>query len=76
MDYSPLTQPARVSVSFKRSSTKDAGEGFDIDVSEGATEEEAQRVLKLALDLRQSALAALTGKGLVEQLEESLTNAS
>jgi hypothetical protein len=63
----------RVSVSFKRSSTKDAGEGFDIDVYEGCPEGEADRVMALAKKLREEAIEALKPKPLLEQLEESLS---
>lgn len=63
---------SRVSVTFKRSSTKDGGEGFDIYVGEDADKAEADRVMLIALELRQQALAAIAGKSLEKQLEESL----
>ena len=62
----------RVSVAFKKSSTKDAGEGFDVDVREGATEDEATRVMAMALRLRETALAALRRPTLEQQLEDSV----
>ncbi len=62
----------RIAVSFKRSSTKDAGEGFDIDVYEGADEKEATRVMALAKRLREEAIEALKPKSVMERLEESL----
>ena len=50
----------RVSVTFKRSSTKDQGEGYDVYVGEGATEEESARVMALAIKLRTAALEAIS----------------
>ena len=50
----------RVSVTFKRSSTKDGGEGYDIFVGEGASTTEAKRVMGLAIMLRIQALAAIS----------------
>ncbi len=55
---------SRVSVTFKRSSTKDGGEGFDLYVGEGASEAEADRVMALALKLRSEALRRLSSRGL------------
>ena len=63
---------SRVGVTFKRSSTKYGGEGYDIYVGEQADEVEAARVMDLALRLRATALEALKGKSLEQQLEESL----
>ena len=59
-------------VSFKRSSTKDAGQGYDIDVYAGCSEEEALRIYGVALALKALADDALAPKPLVEQLEESV----
>lgn len=64
--------PIRVTVSFKKSSSRDGSEGFDIDVLEGADEEEAERVMALAKKLRQEALDAIKGPSLEEQLEASV----
>ena len=65
MAYLASLDKPRVSVSFKRSSTKDAGEGWDITVEEGATEDEANRVMDLAKKLREQALEALNSKYIV-----------
>jgi len=62
----------KVRVIFKRSSSKDGSEGFDIEVSEDATDYEANRVMKLALRLRDQANEALGIKTLSQQLEESI----
>lgn len=67
IDISPKTV-----VQFTRSSTKDAGEGFSVRVTEGANTAEAARVMALALQLRQQALAALKGPSLEDQLEASI----
>lgn len=57
----PESQPQRVSVTLKRSSTKDAGEGFDISVvGYDSTEAEADRVMALAIKLRTAALEAIS----------------
>ena len=70
-----LSDQPKVRVSLKRSSSKDGVEGWDIDVAEGATDEEAKRVMALALSLRMEAREALGLEPSVhytEQLEESL----
>lgn len=59
--------PSRVHVAFKRSSTKDGGEGYEIDVFEDADQAEVDRVMEMAIRLREKALAALAPK----QLEEA-----
>ena len=62
-DFLSLPEPAppqRVSVTFKRSSTKDQGDGFDLYVGEGADEAEADRVMALAIKLRTAALEAIS----------------
>ena len=59
-------------VSFKRSSTKDAGQGYDIDVYAGCAEEEALRIYGVALALKALADDALAPKPLLEQLEDSV----
>ena len=58
---------AKVWVSFKRATTKDGGEGFDISVAEDCDEQEAARVMALAKGLRQQALDALAGKTVAGQ---------
>ena len=64
---------SRIKVSFKKSSSDKGQEGFDIEVLEGATEAEAERVMAIAQKLRQEAMTAL-GKivNISEQLEDSL----
>jgi hypothetical protein len=59
-------------IQFTRSSTKDAGVGYRIDVSAGCLETEADRVFTLAMKLKGKADEALKPKPLIEQLEESL----
>ena len=63
---------SRVSVTFKKSSQKDGAEGCDIYVAEGLDEDEANRVLDIALRMRERAMAALKGPSLEVQLEKSL----
>jgi hypothetical protein len=44
-----------VGVTFTKSSTKDGGAGYTIYVNEGVEGEEAGRVMKIALELRDEA---------------------
>ena len=62
----------KVHVSFRKSSSKDGAEGWDVDVYEGATAEEAQRVFGLAVMLRRKAQEELRGPSLEEKLEASI----
>lgn len=75
MTYEFYEEPLspHVSVSFKKSSSKDGAEGFDIDVQEGVDEAEADRVMSLALRLRERALGALRPPSLEKQLDASIT---
>ena len=50
---------SRIKVSFKKSSSDRGQEGFDIEVLEGATEAEAERVMAIAQKLRQEAIYSL-----------------
>ena len=68
---------AKVGVWFKKSSTKDGGEGYEIWVGEGAEEGEATRVMALAQRLRNEAVATLKTPvtprdEMVDQLEASI----
>ena len=63
--------PIRVTISFKKASTKEGSEGFDIEVLEGANEEEAKRVMGIARNLRLEALEAISND-LAMQLEASI----
>ena len=62
----------KVHVSFRKSSSTNGAEGWDVDVYEGATAEEAQRVFGLAVMLRRKAQEELRGPSLEEQLEISI----
>ena len=62
----------KVHVSFRKSSSKDGAEGFDVDVYEGATTEEAHRVFDLAVMLRRKAQEELRGPSLEDQLDISI----
>ena len=53
---------SRIDVSFKKSSSDKGTEGFDVYVGEGADEAEADRLMALALALRDKALEALKPK--------------
>lgn len=57
-------------VSFKRSSTKDAGLGYDIDVYAGCTNEEADTTFAIALRLKEKADEALRPRPLTEKENE------
>ena len=59
-------------IQFTKSSSKDGSEGFSIRVAEGVDVIEATRVIGVALRLRETALAALRGKSVEEQLEDTL----
>ena len=50
----------RVIVNFRTSSTKGGQEAYEVTVMEGATQDEADKVMALALHLRAKAEAALT----------------
>lgn len=63
----------RVVVTFKKSSTRDGAEGYDIQVADGATDAEADDVFAIATRLRVQAQALLKGPSLEQQLEESLS---
>lgn len=62
----------KVHVSFRRSSSSGGAEGWDVDVYEGATAEEAQRVFDLAVMLRRKAQEELRGPSLEAKLEASI----
>ena len=59
-------------VHFTRSSTKDGGTGYSVEVSYGCESFEANRVYDLALALKHRADAELRGPSLEEQLEKSV----
>ncbi len=59
-------------VSFRRSSTKDGGAGYDIEVSAGCGIVEANTAYEMAADLKRRADAELRGPSLEEQLEKSV----
>ena len=59
-------------VSFKRSSTKDAGLGYDIDVSAGCSEVDADATFAIALRLKERADDAVRPTPLIKQMEESI----
>ncbi len=66
----------KVTVAFKKSSTKDGGEGYEIYVHEGADQTEAQRVMAMAIDLRAQALDTLKRPSPEQQLMEKKGNDS
>jgi hypothetical protein len=53
------TEYAPVKVTLKRSSTKDGGEGWDIDVRSNATAEDVQSAVSLALAARDALIDGL-----------------
>lgn len=59
-------------IQFTRSSTKDAGEGYSIRVTDQATQADVDRAYALAADAREKALAALRGATTEELLELSI----
>ena len=73
-DTIPLEAAPRVKIGFHKSSTKDGGEGYSVEVLEGADPEEAQRVYDMAAGLREQAIAALKPpeKDYTAELEASL----
>ena len=62
------TSPAKVIIAFHSSSTKDGREAYTVTVLEGATEEEAERVMAIAQKLRQEAIDALSPKIAVDEM--------
>lgn len=60
--FLPIVAVERCKVVFTRSSTKDGGVGYTLQVSEGCTEEEADRIFDLAYALKLRADAVLAGK--------------
>lgn len=76
MNETEVINPTRVTVSFHSSSAKDGREAYNIQVLEGATEEEAVRVMALAKKLRGEAIAALQPdrNEVIDRLEQSLSN--
>ena len=69
-------QPSRVTVNFRKSSSKEGGEGYEITVMEGATYAEAQRIYDIAVALRAQAVDELKPPSLSHQLEVSIADRS
>ena len=71
----PLEMIPRVKVTFTRSSTRDGGLGYSIQVEEGVTATECDRIFAIAYSLKQKADDALRNK-LLNDLEASLAQPS
>ncbi len=64
--------PPLCKVHFTRSSTKDGGTGYSIEVAADCGINEANRIYEIAVHLKRKADAELRGPSLEEQLEKSI----